>query len=107
MIKFFMEDVDTVKIGEKSTHGRGGMGAKIDAALSSVKPGSKCNACIVVGGHDLDAIRGTVGKLVLPVPKGTLFATPGTQLFEIAATEVETLVVSIDIIVTVLTFLFP
>lgn len=99
MIKFFMEDVDTVKIGQKSTHGRGGMGAKIDAALSSVKPGSKCNACIVVGGHDLDAIRGTVGSMVMTSPKGTLFATPGTQLYEIAANEVDALVVSIDIFV--------
>jgi delta-1-pyrroline-5-carboxylate synthetase len=88
-----MEDVDKVTIGQKSMHGRGGMGAKIDAALGAVKPGSKCNACVVVGGHDLDAIRCTVGKKISPQPKGTLFATPGTQLYELAAKEVEPLVV--------------
>lgn len=97
LIQFFMEDVDKVQIGEKSTHGRGGMGAKIDAALGAVKPGSKCNACIVVGGHDLDAIRSTVGTMVCPQPKGTLFVTPGTQLYDVAAKEVETLVVSFNV----------
>jgi delta-1-pyrroline-5-carboxylate synthetase len=93
LIQFYMEDVDKVTIGQKSMHGRGGMGAKIDAALGAVKPGSKCNACVVVGGHDLDAIRCTVGKKISPQPKGTLFATPGTQLYELAAKEVEPLVV--------------
>jgi hypothetical protein len=73
------------------------MGAKIDAALGAVKPGSKCNACVVVGGHDLDAIRGTVGSKVFFEAKGTLFATVGTQLFEIAAKEVEPLVVSLSL----------
>lgn len=96
LIQFFMEDVDKVQIGEKSTHGRGGMGAKIDAALGAVKPGSKCNACIVVGGHDLDAIRSTVGNMVCPQPKGTLFVTPGTQLYDLAAKEVDTLVAKIE-----------
>lgn len=97
LIQFFMEDVDKVQIGEKSTHGRGGMGAKIDAALGAVKPGSKCNACIVVGGHDLDAIRSTVGTMVCPKPKGTLFVTPGTQLYDLAAKEVDALVVSFKV----------
>lgn len=40
-IKFYMEDVDDVKIGAKSVNGRGGMGAKIDAALGAVKPGDR------------------------------------------------------------------
>lgn len=95
-IKFYMEDVDDVKIGAKSVNGRGGMGAKIDAALGAVKPGSKCNACVVVGGHDLDAIRGTIGTMVPPEIKGTLFATVDTQLYEIAAKEVDTLVAKIE-----------
>eukprot|EP00557_Chaetoceros_sp_GSL56_P005420 CAMPEP_0176490244 /NCGR_PEP_ID=MMETSP0200_2-20121128/7763_1 /TAXON_ID=947934 /ORGANISM="Chaetoceros sp., Strain GSL56" /LENGTH=794 /DNA_ID=CAMNT_0017887529 /DNA_START=201 /DNA_END=2585 /DNA_ORIENTATION=- len=96
LIQFFMEEVDKVEIGQKSMHGRGGMGAKIDAAIGAVKPGSKCNACVVVGGNDLDAIRCTVGKKISPQPKGTLFATPGTQLYELAAKEVEPLVAKIE-----------
>jgi len=92
LIKFYKEDQSGVKIGEKSLHGRGGMGSKIEAALRAVEPGSKCNACIVVGGQDFDAIRSIVGKNVeggFGEPKGTLFATPGTQLFDIACAEVE------------------
>ncbi len=65
------------------------MGSKIEAALGAVRPGSKCNACVVVGGHDFNAIRSIVGGLVGEEPKGTLFVTPGTQLFDIACAEQE------------------
>ena len=89
-IGFYTEDEHKgdVKIGQKSVNGRGGMGAKIDAAVNAVKTGSKCNACIVADGHDLDAIRSTVGSHVPESgPKGTLFVTPGTQLYNIALAE--------------------
>ena len=92
LIKFYKEDQADIKIGEKSTHGRGGMGSKIESALRAVEPGSKCNACIVVGGQDFNAIRSIVGKNVeggFGEPKGTMFATPGTQLFDIACAELE------------------
>jgi len=93
MINFFEEsDGDSVAIGKKSTHGRGGMGAKIEAALNAVKPGSACNACVVVGGDDLNAIRAILGKKFSPSfgePKGTLFITPGTQLYALACAELE------------------
>ena len=89
LIKFYKEDTEGVKIGGKSLHGRGGMGAKIDAALSAVKVGSTCNACVVVGGHDLDAIRSIVGRTGAGKDaKGTLFVTPGTHLYDIASAEV-------------------
>ena len=42
--------------------GRGGMGAKIEAALGAVRAGSKCNACVVVGGDDLNAVMSLVGR---------------------------------------------
>jgi len=87
LIKFYKEDQADIKIGEKSTRGRGGMGAKIEAALGAVKPGSLCNACVVVGGDDLNAIRSIVGKHLDGEPKGTLFVTPGTKLFDIACDE--------------------
>ena len=68
------------------------MGAKIEAALNAVKPGSACNACVVVGGDDLNAIRAILGKKFSPSfgePKGTLFITPGTQLYALACAELE------------------
>ena len=92
MLPFFTE-ADSVQIGEKSMRGRGGMGAKIEAALNSVKPGSKCNACVVVGGDDLNAVRSILGRKHNPKfgpPKGTLFATPGTHLYVMADEEVKT-----------------
>ncbi len=93
MIKFFEQsDGDDIEIGAKSTHGRGGMGAKIQAAINAVKPGTKCNACVVVGGNDLNAIRALLGRNTgseFGEPKGTLFLTPGSKLHEIACEEVE------------------
>jgi len=90
LIKFFKEG-DGVQIGAKSAQGRGGMGAKIAAALGAVEAGSKCSACVVVSGDDLDAIRSVVGRRPKDdcAPKGTLFVTPGTQLHELASEEEE------------------
>lgn len=89
MLKFYMED-ESVTIGEKSIHGRGGMAAKIDAAINSVKPGSECTACIVVSGSDYDCIRAILGKkhnAAFGPPKGTLFATPDSAVYNLASEE--------------------
>ena len=67
------------------------MSAKIEAALSAVKPGSRCNACVVAAGSDLNVIRGILSPTYDPSshsplphhqnsPKGTLFITPDTDL---------------------------
>lgn len=61
------------------------MKAKIEAAESAVKPGSSCTACLVASGHDLDAIVSILGPSYDPSfgpPKGTLIATPGTELHD-------------------------
>lgn len=72
-----------VAIGTKSSQGRGGMAAKIEAARMAVSPGSACAACIVAAGSDLDSVRSILGREYDPAfgpPKGTLFATPGSDL---------------------------
>lgn len=82
-----------VEIGTKSTQGRGGMGAKIDAAMSAVKPGSSCSACVIAAGSDLNAIRAVLGPNksgILYESIGTLFCTPGSDLEEQAIKDVET-----------------
>ena len=71
-----------VAIGEKSSQGRGGMASKIGAATSAVKPGSRCNACIVANGSDLDSIRAILGQSNKYGTKGTLFVTPESDLEE-------------------------
>ena len=66
------------------------MGAKIQAALDAVKPGSECNACVVAAGSDYNSIRAILGKVYDPKygpPKGTLFATPDSLLHKIAVEE--------------------
>lgn len=83
LLNFYSQE-QSVGIGEKSKHGRGGMASKIAAAQSAVKPGSKTRACIVVSGTDLNAIRSITSKSydssIDGGPKGTLFATPGSEL---------------------------
>jgi len=82
IIPFHHSD-SSVAIGEKSTQGRGGMAAKIDAAAGAVVPGSACTACVVAAGSDLNAVRSILGREYRPEfgkPKGTLFATPGSDL---------------------------
>lgn len=86
-----------VAIGEKSAQGRGGMAAKIDAAASAVLPGSNCTACVIAAGSDLNAVRSILGREYRPEfgePKGTLFATPGSDL---ATQAVEETVVALDV----------
>ena len=82
IITFHHSD-STVAIGEKSSQGRGGMAAKIDAAAGAVEQGSACTACVVAAGSDLDSVRSILGREYKPEfgkPKGTLFATPGSDL---------------------------
>ena len=96
IIPFYHSD-STVKIGEKSSQGRGGMAAKIEAAANAVKPGSSCTACVVAAGSDLDTIRSILGREYrseFGKPKGTLFATPGSDLEKQA---IEELVVAMDV----------
>ena len=83
LLPFYRQD-SSVAIGTKSTQGRGGMAAKIAAARSAVAPGSTCTACLVAAGSDLDSVRSILSRkldaaIALP-PKGTLFATPGSDL---------------------------
>jgi len=94
LIKFYPNDSAGIEIGDKSAQGRGGMGAKIDAAIEAVQPyaGSKCTACVVVSGHDLDSIRSVLGHSkegISDSQKGTLFVTPGTGLYNEAMREME------------------
>ena len=79
LLSFYSTDTK-VLIGSKSSQGRGGMNSKIEAAMSSVAPGSKCLACVVTGGSDLNAIRSILGPNPKFGQKGTLFVTPGTDL---------------------------
>ena len=80
----FYSQSQSVGIGEKSKHGRGGMASKIDAAQFAVSVGSQCRACVVVSGEDLDGIRAIASKdyddSECTGPKGTLFATPESDL---------------------------
>ena len=67
------------------------MGTKIDAAIDAVRPGSACRACVIVAGSDLNSIRSVFGREYKPEygsPKGTLFATPGSNLYTQAESEV-------------------
>lgn len=86
----FYHQTSSVQIGNKSTQGRGGMSAKIDAARSAVSPGSACTACVVAAGSNLNSVRSILSRSYVPEkdeePQGTLFATPGSDL-EKQATE--------------------
>jgi len=55
------------KIGEKSLQGRGGMGAKVDAALNAVSGGVQ--AVVIAAGGDTNVI----GKIIRGEKAGTLF----------------------------------
>jgi delta-1-pyrroline-5-carboxylate synthetase len=84
----------SVEIGQKSARGRGGMQAKITAALSAVQPGSKTFACIVASGTDLDSIRAILHPKYnyynnnTSTTKGTLFVTPGSKLEKLCLEEI-------------------
>ena len=91
LLPFFSQD-HSVRIGEKSLHGRGGMESKITAAQFAVAEGSKCRACVVCNGDDMNAIRSVVGgeeDESNGTVKGTLFATPGSELETMALLEAE------------------
>jgi glutamate 5-kinase len=89
----------SVGIGEKSSQGRGGMSAKIEAAANAVRPGSATTACVVAAGCDLNCIRAILARQYhsdFGRSKGTLFATPGSDLETQALEElVEVMEVSI------------
>lgn len=55
-------------IGDKSAQGRGGMQAKIDAAMSAVKGGVP--SVVIASGHE----PGVIGKVAGGAAKGTLFS---------------------------------
>lgn len=74
------KETSEVEIGQKSAQGRGGMASKIGAASSAVQPGSRCTACVVADGNDLDSIRAVLGQDSRYGTKGTLFVTPGSDL---------------------------
>lgn len=81
-----------ILIGEKSAQGRGGMGSKIDAAVSAVRVGSNCGACVIAAGSDLNCIRAVFGRSAQEKryePRGTLFCTPGSDLEHQAMKEQE------------------
>lgn len=69
-----------IEIGEKSAQGRGGMASKIGAASAAVAPGSRCNACVVAAGSDLNSIRAILGQDPKYGTKGTMFVTPESDL---------------------------
>jgi len=85
----FYHSNSSAAIGEKSAQGRGGMGAKIGAAQGAVRPGSNCAACVIAAGSDLHSIRSILSPTYKPdgKAKGTLFATPGSDLEKLALEE--------------------
>jgi len=95
---FYSNDHPGVKIGDKSAQGRGGMGAKIEAARDAVAPGASCFGCMVANGSDLSIIRSILGTEYDPAlgVGGTLFAQPGSDIEALALTEVANEEVSDD-----------
>jgi glutamate 5-kinase len=69
--------------------GRGGMASKIEAATSAVAPGSKCTACVVTSGADLNSIRAIFGTDNTFGDVGTLFLTPDSLLEKQAIKDAE------------------
>jgi delta-1-pyrroline-5-carboxylate synthetase len=66
LIDVFKRDTSFV-IGEKSTQGRGGMGAKVDAALRAVEAGVQ--AVVIAAGSEV----GVINKIIGGEKAGTLF----------------------------------
>jgi delta-1-pyrroline-5-carboxylate synthetase len=88
LLRLYRAETAEVEIGSKSAQGRGGMAAKIEAALSAVRPGSSCNACVVASGANLSCIKGVFGTKPEVESPGTLFCTPGSALERQAMLEV-------------------
>jgi len=80
MLPLYIPESSEVAIGAKSAQGRGGMASKIEAASNAVAVGSKCSACVVASGADLNCIRSVFGPDNKFGQKGTLFVTPGSGL---------------------------
>ena len=73
---------ENVLFGAKSSVGRGGMEAKINAALSAVKD-SNVKACVIACGQELDTITSVLGVEKDGQNKGTLFVNMEKgELFE-------------------------
>jgi len=94
LLPFYQLNSTMVSIGSKSAQGRGGMAAKINAAQASVAAGSKCRACVIASGNNLNVIRSVLGRCSISAssdeePTGTLFCTPGSDLEMMARKEVE------------------
>jgi len=79
-IDLYIGDFTEIATGDKGSYGRGGMGAKIDAATSAVAEGSNCEACIIASGSDLNSIRAILGPEPRFEAKGTLFLTPCSEI---------------------------
>ncbi|TDH73307.1 hypothetical protein CCR75_007392 [Bremia lactucae] len=74
IISVFRPETSSFKIGEKSSVGRGGMGAKIDAAQSAISQG--VNAVIIASGFE----NSVVASIMNGASLGTLFvANPGIE----------------------------
>lgn len=72
LLSHYRQESTQVAIGEKSAQGRGGMASKIDAAISAVRPGSSCSACVIAAGSDLYSIRAILGNSSDLQSRGTL-----------------------------------
>ena len=94
-LDLYVTQSSEVAIGAKSAQGRGGMASKIDAATSAVAPGSKCGACVIASGADLNSIRSILGQDKGHGTKGTLFLTPGSPSEQLAVNEMKALQVSL------------
>jgi delta-1-pyrroline-5-carboxylate synthetase len=79
LLSFYQQSSEVI-IGSKSAQGRGGMSSKIEAASFAVSPGSRCTACVVAAGSDLNSIRAILGPDPKYGSKGTLFVSPGSDL---------------------------
>jgi hypothetical protein len=70
------------------------MASKIEAATNAVAPGSKCSACVVMSGADLNSIRAILGPDNTFGGVGTLFLTPDSLLEKQAIKDAEEIEVS-------------
>ncbi|KAF1785136.1 Gamma-glutamyl phosphate reductase GPR, conserved site [Phytophthora cactorum] len=82
VISVFRPENNDFKIGEKSSVGRGGMGAKIEAAQSAISQG--VNAVIIASGFKY----GVVNSIMKGASLGTLFvANPGCHQLQALSSE--------------------
>ncbi|KAF1793420.1 Gamma-glutamyl phosphate reductase GPR, conserved site [Phytophthora cactorum] len=84
VISVFRPENNDFKIGEKSSVGRGGMGAKIEAAQSAISQG--VNAVIIASGFKYGVVNSimkgaSLGTLLLPPAAGTVLG--GTRQYSV------------------------